>query len=472
MSYGVIETGFNIKTLTNILDEIKADEKVKFGLVDTEAESAFSQLNDTFANQLAEAWEQLYKSYLAASPVNAYGITLDYNTALNFIQRLPALTTKVVVGMNGTFNTVVPQGTQVKSTTTNELFNLLTDTTITNLSLLKIYVRVEDVVDFDDYEITIDATLYSITAGGASTPNSIAGQLLTEIELDGTRIIEVENLGDGVLELTAISASFNTTLTSNLIYFTPANFESDNTGEIAAVKGTLTIIETPVSGLDGVGNFEDGVKGRDEEQDDELRARREESLLIIGGGNLEAIVARILQEVDGVVTVQGHENRTDVIDGENRPPHTIEIIIVGGADQDIVDKLWLVKGGGIGTYGNTSGNATDSNGDLQTMNFTRPVDVPIWLKATLTLYSEEIFPVDGEDQVRQKMLDFGNTLEIDEDVFGQRFYGAIFEVPGIGNIVMEISKTSPPPYGGGAQIVIAGGEIATFDLSRIVVDIP
>lgn len=472
MSYGVVETGFNIKTLANILDEVKADEKVKFGLVDTQAESVFSQLNDTFANQLAEAWEQLEKSYFAASPVNAYGITLDYNTSLNFIQRLPALSTKVVVGINGTFNTIVPQGTQVKSTTTNELFNLLTDTTITNLSLLKIYVRVEDVVDFQDYTITIDATPYNITAGGASTLNSIASQLLSEIELDGTRIIEVENLGGGVLELTAISASFDTTLTSNLIYFTPANFESVNTGEIAAVKDTLTIIETPVSGLDEVGNFEDGVKGRDIETDDELRTRREESLLIIGGGNLEAIVARIQQEVEGVVTVNGFENRTDFTDGDGRPPHSIEIVVVGGADQDIVDKLWLVKGGGIGTFGNTSGNATDSNGDLQAMYFTRPVDIDIWLKATLTLYDEEIFPVDGEDQVKLAMLDFGNSMEIGEDVIGQRFYGSIFVIPGIGNIVMEISKDSPPPYTGGTQIAIDNGEIATFDLSRIEVDIP
>lgn len=472
MSFGVTIDGFNLKRLSDILGEIEQAQRTAFGEIDVSASSTFGQLNGTFANQCSEIWEVLEKDYLSTSPRNAEGISLDYVLAQNGISRLPSLSTVVNVGLNGTVSTVVPAGTQARNFVTNELFELGNDTTITSLSLLQIFVVVDEVEDFFTYEITINTTLYSIVAGAASGPNSIANQLVSEINGDPTREVDATNLGNGFIQIdTNDGLSFNTALSAKLIYYTPSTFDSINTGEILAVENTINVIETPVSGLDAVNNFIDGVKGRDEETDPEARLRREESFQVAGGGTLPAIVGRILNEVTGVVKVIGYENGTDFIDGDGRPPHSIEIIVVGGTDQDVADKLWIVKGGGINTFGNTNKDITDSNGDLQTMSFTRPVDVNIWVKATLTLYDEEIFPTDGEDQVKQQILDFGNGMDIGEDVIGQRFHGPIYQVPGIGNIVMEISETPPDPYTGGAIIEIDTDEIAAFDLARIDVDI-
>jgi uncharacterized phage protein gp47/JayE len=473
VSFGITIDGFNLKRLSDILDEIEKDQKTAFGDIDVSESSVYGQLNGTFANQCAAIWEVLEQDYLSTSPRNAEGLSLDYVMAQNGISRLPSLPTVVNIGLQGTISTVVPAGTQARNAVTNELFELTNDTTITNQDLNQIFIAVETVIDFDTYTITINSTVYNIVAGGISTPDSIAAQLISEINGDPTRVVDAINLGDGYIQIDSNdSLSFDTAITSNLGYYTPSSFESINTGALLALENTINIIETPVSGLDAINNFIDGIKGRDEETDVEARLRREESFQVAGGGTLPAIVARILNEVEGVIKVIGYENRTDFTDGDGRPPHSIEIIIVGGTDQDVADKLWLVKGGGINTYGNTPIDITDSNGDLQTMNFTRPVDVDIWLKATLTLYSEEIFPIDGEDQVKQQMLDYGNTLDIGEDVIAQRFLGPIFEIAGIQNIVMEISKDAPPPYTGGAIIAIAAGEVGAFDLARIEVDIP
>ena len=103
-----------------------------------------------------------------------------------------------------------------------------------------------------------------------------------------------------------------------------------------------------------------------------MRLRREQSLQVTGAGTLPSIVARLQDDVSGVTTVKGYENRTDVIDVSGRPPHSIEMVVEGGDDQDIIDTLWLVKGGGIQTFGNTSGVAVDSNGNNQTLYFSRP----------------------------------------------------------------------------------------------------
>lgn len=473
MSFGVTIDGFNLKRLSNILGEIEQAQRTAFGDIDVSASSVFGQLNGTFANQCEEIWEVLEKDYLSTSPRNAEGISLDYVLAQNGISRLSSLSTVVNVGLNGTVLTVVPAGTQARNSATNELFELRNDTTITALSLLQIFIVVDTVTDFDTYTITINSTPYSIVAGGASTPNSIAGQLVSEINGDPTREVDATNLGDGYIQIdTNDGVSFNTVLTANLIYYTPSIFDSVNTGEILAIENTIDIIETPVSGLDAINNFIDGVKGRNEETDVEARLRREDSFQVAGGGTLPAIVGRMLSDVEGVVKVIGYENRTDFTDGDGRPPHSIEIIVVGGTDQDVANKLWEVKGGGINVFGNTSKDITDSNGDLQTMNFTRPIDIDIYVKATLTLYDEEIFPTDGEDQVKQQILDYGNSMDIGEDVISQRFVGPIYQISGIQNVVIEISETPPPPYTGGAIIEIDAGEIGAFELVRIDVDIP
>ena len=182
-----------------------------------------------------------------------------------------------------------------------------------------------------------------------------------------------------------------------MTYFTPSSFECSVVGAKIVVYGSLTVIETPWSGLEEVFNFDDGILGRGHEKDAEARIRREQSLQAAGAGTLPAIVARIGDDIDGVSIVKGFENREDIeVDG--RPPHSFEVVIVGGVDQEIADILWQIKPAGIQTVGNAPNNTglgisvLDSNGDLQIMHFSRPVNKYITMVLSLFEYDEEIFP--------------------------------------------------------------------------------
>lgn len=90
-SYGVISTGFLVKTLTNILDEINQAQKddISAGL-NQSAPSVLGQINGITADQIAELWEVAGAISDSLDPATADGQALNNILALNGLTRLPA----------------------------------------------------------------------------------------------------------------------------------------------------------------------------------------------------------------------------------------------------------------------------------------------------------------------------------------------------------------------------------------------
>lgn len=469
-NFGLTPDGFRAKRLEDIKADIEQRLKDTFGTIDVSPESVTGQLIGIFSKLHADLWEQAENIYNAQHPSEAEGVNLDYIGEFNGLTRLEAISTKVKVGCNGLLGTTLSLGTQVRSTL-NNLFQILAESTLTNNSVLLMYIRIDSVEINEDYTITIDTTDYVFNSGPTPTLETIANGLVNLINTDLAAVVVATRIIDGDIKIETKQNTFDIVVDSKMLYFVPIDFESIDKAAIASVANTLTTIETPVSGLDEVDNFEAGITGRDEEEDAEFRIRRANSLKIAGGGNLEAIVARMLDDVEGVTMVKGFENREDFPDGDGRPAHSIHIVVVGGANQDIGDMLWKVKGGGIQTHGEQNVNVIDSNGDIQVMHFSRPVNVNMYIEATLTLYDEEIFPVDGVAQVQNQILTYGSTFQIGLDVMPDRFKGYIFLVPGIAAITVKCKKNIGDPWQT-TPLTIGDGEIAVFDLSRITVLIP
>lgn len=473
--FGLINDGFRPMRLDDIEALIKELLTERFLNIDTSAESVVGQLVGISAKLHADEWEQMDNVYINQHPSEAIGIHLDYILEYNGLIRLDALSTVVKVGFKGTKNTAISEGSQVRSAVSNDLFTTINDDIITDEARLLMYVRIDTAEDSSTYDLTIDSTLYQVITGIGVTVEDIALSFVSGINADPTAVVIAYHQGNGDIKLIAKTTVFDTTVESRMSYFTPIECESIEKGSIPATEDSITIIETPISGLSEVNNFEEGTQGRNTETDAEARIRRINSLQIAGAGTLPAIVARMLDDVAGVIQVKGFENREDTIDGDGRPPHSFEIVIEGGSDEDIGNQLWLTKPAGIQTFGNTHYDITDSNGDLQRMFFSRPVSKYAWIKATLTLYDEEIYPVDGDDQVAQQILDYGNTLNIGEDIIPQRLHGPIFQVPGIETILVEIATTDTPggtPVYQTTTIEIEDNQIAVFALSRITVISP
>lgn len=473
--FGLTNDGFRPMRLDDIEALIKELLAERFLNIDTSAESVVGQLVGISAKLHANEWEQMNNVYINQHPSEAIEVHLDYIGEYTGLIRLKALSTIVKVGFKGTKNTVISEGTQLRSIISNDLFEVSSDSIITNETQLLMYIRIDIAEDAATYTLTIDSTPYAIITGIGITVEDIALALITAINNDPLAIVTAYHQGNGDIRLMAKTISFNTTVDSRMSYYTPIECNSIEKKAIPATKDSITIIETPVSGLDEVNNFETGIQGRDKESDAEFRIRRDNSLQIAGAGTLPAIIARMLDDIDGVTQVRGFENREDTIDGDGRPPHSFEIVVEGGSNEDISYQLWNTKPAGIQTFGNTHYDITDSNGDLQRMYFSRPVSKYAWIKATLTLYDEEIYPVDGDDQVKQQILDYGNMLDIGEDIIPQRFHGPIFQVPGIETILIEVAITDTPggtPIYQTTTVEIEDSQIAVFALSRITVILP
>jgi len=469
MSFGLNDNGFSLKRFDDIKTEIENNLRSFWPDINLAPESVLGQLVSGFTKPHADLWEQLNKVYDSQNPSSALMKSLDDIVQYNGLLRLSAQKTKVVVGLQGDLLTVVPEGTLISADVTGEIFSLKNDTIITNLQQNTIYVKITTYVDGIGYTIDLDSVSNVVIS--TVDINNVVDDLVDEINNNASNPATATNLSNGVLKIVSKNAAFDTVVDANMIYYTSSNFESIETGQVLAIANSLVIIDTPVVGLNIVNNFEEGALGRGIETDAELRLRREQSLQIVGAGTLPSIISRIQDDVDGISTVKGFENRTDTIDGDGRPPHSIEIVVLGGVTQDIVDKLWEVKGGGIQTFGTDSGNITDSNGDTQTLYFSRASSRYIWVKATITIYSEEQFPVDGAQQASDIILAYGNTFVIGLDVIPQRFVADLYAIPGIENILIEIGETAlptdPEPALSTAIIPIGDSEIAVFDETRI-----
>lgn len=294
---------------------------------------------------------------------------------------------------------------------------------------------------------------YPGSASGRSLDQAV--QLTGIARLGATEtVVDVELTGDPGTEIPQGSEA---STTDGDIFFLESAVELDGdgfgagvmrareAGAILALAGTLVEIETPVSGWDAVTNPDDGVVGREVESDAELRQRREESLTVAGSGTVEAIRARLLQDVADVIAVSIVENRSGEVDADGRPPHSFEIIISGGSNADVAAMIWSTKPAGIETHGDITEVTEDSQGVGQAVKFTRPEPLYIWVKVELTPNGTGDFPGNAEEVAKESVVDFGASLGVGDDVIFQALYGPLYKnIGGLKSVVVEVAASYDP----------------------------
>lgn len=248
-------------------------------------------------------------------------------------------------------------------------------------------------------------------------------------------------------------------------------FAAQSTGPTVANAGTLTVIETPVTGIASATNPLDAEIGSDIESDDALRVRRENELDAVGAGTLDSIRARLIKPLAeggaGCTDAEIFENTSDVTDGSGRPPHSIQAVVLGGVDADIWQAIWAVAGGGIQTFGAQTGSATDSRGKLQSVSFDRAVEKDVYLEIDLDIIADN-YPSDGDTQIKDLIVAQGSTLTLGGDVIAERLKAAALPVSGIYDITgFRLGFAASPT--GTANLAIGETELAVFDTSRVVV---
>lgn len=241
--------------------------------------------------------------------------------------------------------------------------------------------------------------------------------------------------------------------------------EAETAGIVIANAGTLTVIESAQSGWNSVTNAADATIGEAAETDAELRVRRETELRRSGAAAVDAIKADVAA-VSGVTNVTVFENTTDVTDGDGVPPHAIEVVVLGGALNDIAQAVWDSRAGGIEDHGSTSGTATDTDGNSRTVDFSRPTEVDIYIDVEVDVDAD--YAATGDTDIKTALAVFGQTLSTGDDVIFTKLYQIIYAIPGVVDVTLLETGTAPAPAGT-VNIVIGSRQLAIIDTANITV---
>lgn len=184
-------------------------------------------------------------------------------------------------------------------------------------------------------------------------------------------------------------------------------------GEVNALAGQITKIQTPTRGWQSVTNPAAATPGALTETDAELRARQRYSVAIPSATILEGTLGAVLN-VEGVIKAKIFENDTDTTDANGLPSHSISVVAQGGDATEIARAIWLKKTPGCGTFGTTTEVITDSNGISTPIRFFRPLVSHI--AVTIVIAPEIGYLAATAQLIRQAIADYINGLAVGDDV--------------------------------------------------------
>ncbi|MEE8298411.1 MAG: hypothetical protein V3R67_03430, partial [Thermodesulfobacteriota bacterium] len=201
--------------------------------------------------------------------------------------------------------------------------------------------------------------------------------------------------------------------------------------------------------------------------DPAFRLRRKQEVARAGSTTIPGIFSDV-SAVTNVTATVVFQNNLDIPDLDARPPHSVDIVVRGGTEDDIASAIFNTVAGGITMVGDISKTVKDPNGFDQIVKFSRPTDVNIFLEIDLTV-DTDLFPIDGIAQVNALILVYDAALLMGQDIVVRGSDPSLicsFEsVPGILDIVIRVGKTASPTLDD--NIIIAPRELADFDSSRI-----
>lgn len=362
--------------------------------------------------------------------------------------------------------------------------------------------------------------------GSAATLNAVAAWVATTGYVIGNRVTNANNVYHCITSGTSAGSGGPATTAVDITdgsahwrYLGAGKavadvvFTAESAGPVGALSGTLNAIATPVNGWRGVTNLLDAKTGAFIESNNALRARREAELAPGGESTPEAIRSRVLSvgatTNNPVTSCRVFYNDTDYVDANGLLPHSVEVVVLGGADDttppgissdpaaSVAAAVWSSVAAGTRTLGNTAITIIDSQGNAQVVNFQRATPTPIWvdvavsydpaiwtqsnaatlvvqyvLSALLT-YTQGWFPGVS---VRSQPL--GAAVNADPALVDGTGLAVVpapagsLEIPGIVEVNHVFISTAPSPTLS-TTIPITPFAVATFDSSRVnVVAVP
>ena len=288
--------------------------------------------------------------------------------------------------------------------------------------------------------------------------------------------------------LTVINAGFEVSTEAGLTFSTDTDAEIDAggtvtvdstatvTGPKTAESGTVTVIKTPVIGVDSVINNVDATLGRDQETSAEFRLRRTVSTAIAAQNIPESAFSQLL-DLGEVTDAKIYENKTNVTDPETGIlPHRWMAVVAGGEDADIGPVIWHNTPFGIASQGEEEVKV-DVEGGQRTVYFQRPELKEVNVRVDIR--TNGLFPGDGADQIKKNIVEYASGqlfietgfpgFRIGQKVTYTRVFSPINMVQGHSIELLEIWFTGDAP--GTSDLPVEFAQKSTWAESRITVNI-
>lgn len=441
MAYGVTETGFAVKPLPDTRADIESDLRALIGnTINLAPETVLGQLVGIMSDRVTELWDQIHAVYAARDPDQATGAALDAIAAITGTTRKPATRSRAVVTATGTAGTLLPAGRVVAVPNGGPRFS--SDAAAT---LVAATAWLPSIVYALGARRANAGSIYEVvTPGTSASSGGPTGNGLAIV--DGT--VTWRWLGDGAA-------------------WADVGVTAEDTGPLHANAGTLTDIQTPLSGWTSVTNAMDAVLGADIESDAGLRQRRVIELRSSGNAALDAMRGALLN-IPNVTAVTIFENAAASTNEAGMPPHSIEAMVTGGDPDAIAAELLRTKPAGIQAYGLELYTPADSQGTAHDIRFSRPDQIAVWVAIHVKVELGK-FPADGPAQIVQAVVDYAHEyLGGGRDVVASAIGAQAFKVSGVFDVVSTLLSTAPAPAPGSpATIVLSPRQIALIDTARV-----
>lgn len=312
-------------------------------------------------------------------------------------------------------------------------------------------------------------TATGIALDSAVKTNGISRRVATHSQVD---LKIVGQAGTVITNGTAIDTAGNkwvlpTTVTIPLSGEVTATAAAEKIGPVTAAAGSITQIGTPTLGWQTVTNDDPATAGTAVESDAELRARQALSTMQPNTGLWDGIIGSVRQ-IDGVTSVSGRHNDTGTTSDDGIPAHTTALVVEGGDATEIAEVIYAKKSQGVSAYGSTKTQYIDTLGNVAEVDFSRPT--PVSIAVVITLRATETWLSTNEDDVKARVSEYINGLEIGAKVDIMKVVAAI---------VRETTTTYDGDFylesvtlnGKQASVSIAWNEKATVSAGTITVNV-
>ena len=250
--------------------------------------------------------------------------------------------------------------------------------------------------------------------------------------------------------------------TSNLLY-------AFNSGEASNKIGTFANYPAePVTPVEEILAIQVGdlTGGADLETDDELRARLEQAGQEAPSSPYNGVLSA-LGNVVGVNAVKVVANDTMQADADGNPAKTLHIYVDGGVNDDIGTAILDSVAAGVQTYGTLKVIVTDIAGQKHNVYFDRPATLDVHVSIKLT--TDDDFPADGNDQIKQAVLAYVNSVPMGDAIRYSYLYRALYDgIPGI--VVADIKIGSSTDNLSATDIELTGIQRAVCTDDLVVIE--